>query len=271
MPQFSLPQTDISNNGWTPVGAGSLSGCLNDVPNSDATYVASNPSPTGDTFEVKLAGVAWPDPNDPTPTTLTVRLLDTLAGSDAPPQATIVLLQGQTPLASWVVSPPSGFESYTFTVASSVLQQITNYNDLRVRVTAGPVSDGCCNNMPPALHFTVSGPFGGTPGCTCWPDSVTILMAWDAVNRYWFGTLKTCDEGGGTTTYTLRCISAPPTLTYSMTLRTDLGGGGPYNSLSVSCSNPLEIDFAINGQTSIYPTPFYVSPNCYANNAKVTL
>jgi hypothetical protein len=38
MPQFARPQVDISNSGpWVPVGAGSLSDCLNDVPNSDAT------------------------------------------------------------------------------------------------------------------------------------------------------------------------------------------------------------------------------------------
>jgi hypothetical protein len=46
-------------------------------------------------------------------------------------------------------------------------------------------------------------------------------------------------------------------------------GGNPYSSLNVSCGSPLEIDFAINGQTS-QAYEFVVSPNYFAANAKVT-
>jgi hypothetical protein len=53
---------------------------------------------------------------------------------------------------------------------------------------------------------------------------------------------------------------------------TDATGNGAvtsYSSLNVSCGNPLQIDFAINGQTS-QPYAFAVSPNYFAANARVT-
>ncbi len=250
MAQLSRPQIDISNNGWTAVpapGAGEknpLSNRLNDVPNSDSTYVVSSPSPQGDSFIVRLAGLAWPNPNDPTPTTLTVRLLNTTAGASSgaggTAPATVVLFQGTTVLASWPLSPPSSFADYTFTLGSNVLSKITNYAILNVEVIAGPVSNTCC---PPALPAILHATFGGgTDGCSCL-DGLSVPLAWNARSQEWIGGFSGC--GAAPSTMLFSCVSAGPPLQFTLT--SDSGGGCLFaggESSSATCSPTFSVTFS---------------------------
>jgi hypothetical protein len=253
MPQLSRPQIDISNSGWTAVPAPApgennpLSDRLNDVPNSDNTYVVSSPSPQGDGFEVKLAGLAWPDPNDPTPTTLTVRLLDTTGGSTA---SYVFLLQGGMVIAAWPVTATSSFQDYTFTLGSTVLQQITNYADLRVQVYAGSIPNTCCpSGVPPLLYATFS---NGTGNCTCL-DGLTVPLVWNPVAGQWLNqAFSAC--GLANQSLALSCTPGPTWTLYSGCIQTAV-------TAHFTCS-PFQINFVgaigsfcCTGTVSVTMTP----------------
>ncbi len=127
------------------------------------------------------------------------------------------------------------------------------------------VQDGCCNNLPSTLHLTLS-TITGSGTCLCWASSTSVKLTWNSTTQEWFGSLTPCDQAGGTTTYTLKCVNNLYVLTYS---NSPSGGNASYNRVSTNCSTP-EIDFAVNGQTSSGSTGVAVSPNCNAKNAKVT-
>jgi hypothetical protein len=240
MAQLSRPQTDISNSGWTavpPPGAGEtnpLSKRLNDFPNSDSTYVVSNPSPQGDSFTVKLAGLAWPNPNDPTPTILTVRLLNTAAGASSSAggtaPATVVLFQGNTVIASWPLSPPSSFMDYPLTLGSDVLSKITNYANLYVEVIAGPVSNTCC---PPALPDILHATFGVSVNpCSCL-NNLSVPLAWSASLGQWIGAFSGCGTAPTTILFTCASPGDPPTFQLTFLPGGCLSAGGA--SVDATC------------------------------------
>jgi hypothetical protein len=138
----------------------------------------------------------------------------------------------------------------------------------------GAIQDGCCNTLSAVVYLTVSGITGSSWGnpCACWPGSTTVSLSWVASRRLWSGSLSPCDASETTSEFTLACtgIAAPPNPpVYTLTVQ--VGATIPYRSLGVLC-NPVEIDFAINGQTSSSPfgSGVYVSPNCFGANAKVT-
>jgi hypothetical protein len=131
------------------------------------------------------------------------------------------------------------------------------------------IQDGCCNTLPAVVYLTVSDVTDQRNGNNvCWPASVTVALAWNALVGTWSGSLAPCDAPGTTMQFLLRCQDVNP-LTYTMISAQGGGGFIPYASLSVRCSDPLEIDFAVNGQTS-QGYEFFVSPNYAAANARVT-
>lgn len=133
----------------------------------------------------------------------------------------------------------------------------------------GAIQDGCCNTLPAVVYLTVSGVTDqGNGGNGCWPPSISIPLSWFAPGGWWSGSLSPCDAPGTSTQFTLRCLASSP-LTYTMTVATGGGGLAPYVSLAADCSNPPEIDFAVNGHTS-QPYELFVSPNYAAANARVT-
>lgn len=161
---LSRPVADISNLGWTLappvlpyVPDGIYARLFEWQPDDDTTYVENAASPLGDTFEVLFAGV--PLPKAGLDGQLTVRLRSTASGGQVP--ATVLLLQGGQTLAATSVYPGPGtdYQDVTLPLPASLLAQITDFTDLRLRVTAGGVTVTCSPRpLPLVLHGTITSP-----------------------------------------------------------------------------------------------------------------
>jgi hypothetical protein len=162
MPQVALPRSDIFDNGWTPTPVYSQ---------LDAgSPVTSSTNPQGDSFEVKLDALAYPDSG---PQTLTVRLQAT--GSPPFPNVTILLLQGTRVIAYQIVQPTAAFADYTITLSADESRWITDYTDLRVEVRAGLALTTGCSQLPNgAAQSFILYPTGITPN---------LCPACDELNR----------------------------------------------------------------------------------------
>jgi hypothetical protein len=186
--------------------------------------------------------LAWPQPGQQT---LTVRLRKTDTGDLG---ATIKLMQGSTLIAFVNVAPTEDFEDYVLTLTDAQIRSITDYTDLRVRVTAGyPIQADCCPNaLPDVLVGTVS---DRTGSCVCLPG--TVVLAWnDVMNVYqapedW--PQATC---GFDTLMYLACPLGGADLS-DWTLSDDggLANNSPHPSAGSSCS-PLSLVFdCVAGRT----------------------
>src|SRR6516165_9733595 len=196
MPQIARPkqytpaQPDVSQGLWTPTPIYPNINALNFDPN-DQKFVTSG-NVTGDTFEDLLSGMAWPDLTNPLET-LTVRLKKTDSASIG---ATIKLMQGATLIAFLNVHPTTSFANYVLTLTQSQISVITNYADLRVRVTAGfiTVQVPCCPNpVPEVLNATITGGY-----------SLSFALLYNSTAGVWNGTSGAlCNNP---TNWALKCL-----------------------------------------------------------------
>jgi hypothetical protein len=149
--QVAWPVADDLTGNWGPTP---VYPHVNGPAPHDGSPAATADLTDGDSFEVKLAGLAWPSAG---PQVLKVRL----AGDGATP-VSVALLQGGQVIAAATFTPPSSWQTYTLTLTDAQKAQISNYADLHV-VVAGPVQTPCCPNpLPATLHGTLRGGLSGT-------------------------------------------------------------------------------------------------------------
>jgi hypothetical protein len=168
MAQKSWPISEVSNLGWTPTPVHQP---INELVANDTSLVSSSGN-QGDSFVVGLRGLAWPAPGT---RKLTVRLKKTDAGNLP---VYVTLLQGNTPVAAGVYQPTLSLLDYVMTLTQDEAALISDYNALRVRVTAGnSVSVDCCSEkLPEVLQATLSNKIGD-PGWLNLPNS--FYLVWD--------------------------------------------------------------------------------------------
>jgi hypothetical protein len=147
MPQIARPVADISFGTWThPVWEE-----IDEIQPTDTTFTTSG-NVDGDTFEVDLTPMANPGSQaDVNPLTLSVRLCAT-AGTNS--RVTVTLLEAGVPIAYRVVPAnqiTTSFRTFSWTLTTTEVRGITQYDLLSLRVTAGfATALGC-------------GPFGAVP------------------------------------------------------------------------------------------------------------
>jgi hypothetical protein len=140
MSQKSRPVSDVSTGLWTPVPV--FPQVNEEVPNA-GTVVTSSDDPQGDTFEVRLAPLAWPIPG---PQQLTVSLGKS---GPEPVEIKVWLLQGTAIIASTHTTIDGASGGVTITLSDTEKNSITDYTDLRVRVQARVrVLVPCCGDIP---------------------------------------------------------------------------------------------------------------------------
>jgi hypothetical protein len=130
-PQKVQPASDISTGGWTSSLGGALYDALNETTQDDGDYVYSPNNPTTETFEVKLAAMS--DPLSSAGHILRIGL----AALNLDTTFDLKLVQGTTVLDSWsetVTAGTTATRSRTFD--ASVANAISDYTDVRIRVTA---------------------------------------------------------------------------------------------------------------------------------------
>jgi hypothetical protein len=138
MPQVSRPFADVLTGNWKPVPVYTE---INELNADDSTLVTSS-AVAGDSFEVSLSPLAMPEQF--APQNLSVRLRKT---SPSPGRATITLLQGSAPVAYRIVVPTQTFTTYTFSLTTAEMNNITNLAALNLQVRSG---------------------FATAPGCATW-------------------------------------------------------------------------------------------------------
>ena len=150
MSQYGRPITDITNVGWIPIPVYAQ---IDEVSPDDGDYVISSADPGTSSFEVRLTELAQPEFGSHT---LSVRLDKTDLG-DLP--VTIELLQGGSVVATRLVPTPTlSFHTYDFTLTDIEIGAITDYANLRLRVTV--TSQG--NSSSSSATSDQSGTSGGS-------------------------------------------------------------------------------------------------------------
>jgi hypothetical protein len=222
MSQNSRPTEDISNSGWTPM-TGYYRMINEATPDDAASVVVSGLNPQGSFFEVLLADLAWPDNRVSNIYTLTVRLQKT--GSDNVP-VTIALVQGITIIGATVVQPTTAFGNYGFQLTPAQIQAITNYTDLRLRVTAGITTQNCpfCQSNSACSSYLAS--FSGFTGSLSYLNGASLALpylnlatgafqacAYGTYDSYgYFYSLALCSSNDNTKFWIQFQIFAPPSL-----------------------------------------------------------
>jgi hypothetical protein len=122
------PASDISLGSWTPSAGGTLFGVIDEVTADDADYAVSG-SGSADTMEIKFGGVLSPSAD-------TGHVVSYRIKADAAVNMTVALYCGATLIKSWSHSPaPTSFTPYDQPLSTVEADSITNYADLRLRVT----------------------------------------------------------------------------------------------------------------------------------------
>jgi hypothetical protein len=132
--QSAGPSTDITTTGWTATGGtGTLASAIDEFPADDADYITSPGNPSGSVAECKFP--SFTDPSFSTGHRLDYRVRVRNAGSYT---VVVGVYQGTTLIAS--TSHTSGlttsFQDFTLTLSGAEADAISDYTDLRVRVTA---------------------------------------------------------------------------------------------------------------------------------------
>lgn len=125
--QYGRPIADISVGGW---GNTPLWDKVDEVtPDDGTTQIQTGNQPSNDTCEVRLSAVS--DPLIDSAHTLRVRAYTTGAGS-----ITYGLYQGATQIASQTSVLGGAYATFAINLTTEQVAAITNYADLRVRLTA---------------------------------------------------------------------------------------------------------------------------------------
>lgn len=180
MGQESRPSADVTVGGWLPTP---LWEKIKETPPPDTVAVSSRSDGQFDSFEVKLAGMAWPKYRDAGTHKLTVRLKKT--GPDAG-DVVVALLQGSARVAKRVFLAGTTYQDFVMNLSAAEVAQITNYNDLRLKVVGGrPLVPCCPNTLPLVLNATFSGALAALG---------TVSMDFD--DPYWVGDYTACAVNG---------------------------------------------------------------------------
>ena len=130
-----------SSLGGAPLGGGEytptdLFSVVNEEMPSDADYIQSVVNPTHAPFELKLGNMV--DPGIHTNHKLTIRLRKSLASGNH--SAKIQLFDGSTLITEFIeLNLTEHFTNKEFSLSEVEASNITNYNNLRVRIIANPV------------------------------------------------------------------------------------------------------------------------------------
>lgn len=141
MAQFSRPDADVQQNGWTLNGGPStVFECIDGVSASDSDYIEADTTSDG-IAEVDISTVT--DPVSNINHTVRVRMQNT-GGGGAPERIDVHLYEGgtlrATPFANFATADAFNTETYTLTTGEA--DSITSYSTLRLRFTPTALGGG---------------------------------------------------------------------------------------------------------------------------------
>lgn len=127
-----FPGSDIAAGGWTTsTGSGTLASMIDESTEDDSDYIKSALNPSADLAEVKFLNVQ-------TPNSALNHTISYAIKGDAATNITVSLVCNTTVIKTWTHSPaPTTFTRYDQTLTSTEAGTISDYSNLRLRITAG--------------------------------------------------------------------------------------------------------------------------------------
>jgi hypothetical protein len=224
MSQQARPIADISAGNWLTAP---LYSKIGESSPSDSDYVSVT-NPNADTFEVLLSTIFSP-PWIKGSKFLKVRLRRTTT-TIVP--VVLELMQGNTRIARRAVTPDQSFGEYDLALRQAEINSITNYSNLRLRVSAScpSIATSCCPGV--LLGNVLFGRISNKTGnCVCMPDYVE--MHYGGFGGSWAGDALGCSSPSS---WTVHCKN-DDTWAFNAT---NLAGDMP--PVSVQC-DPFELDY----------------------------
>jgi hypothetical protein len=171
--QYARPASTVTIGTWTDQAGGTtnIHTTLDETSADDADYVRSVLSPAGAAYETALSSI--PDPASSTTHVLRYRLRKEAAGNAM--AVAVALMEGATQRAAWTESDiGTAWATVERTLTGGEADSITNYADLRVRLTA-------TETAPAAVSYVGSGAavFTATSGATMAPQAPAGRQAGD--------------------------------------------------------------------------------------------
>ena len=154
MAQVVRPVSDVSTGSWTPTPV--YQQIDETDPDNSTTEVTSGNDPTTEIFEVK-----FPKLEPPVAGTHVLKVRLKRTGSSEDVWALVQLMQGNRQVAAkGVKNPATSYETTELTLTDDEVNRITDYEDLRLSVTA--MTPGACiycttGTVQPAYKITFSG------------------------------------------------------------------------------------------------------------------
>jgi len=126
------PLTDITTSGWTKVNGATYSAAVNESITDDTSYDESPVAPSSSVIEWKLAAGSFPGSTGGHIVTVRMEAVSAVSSS-----VTCALVQGTTIISSSTFTNiSSSYTDYSWTLTPTEASNITDYTDLRIRVTA---------------------------------------------------------------------------------------------------------------------------------------
>jgi hypothetical protein len=139
MPQFARPSSDVTTTNWTrSTGTNAYYTYVEETTADDNDYLQTTVTNSG--LELGLSSVT--DPVSSSGHIVRIRTWST--GGAAAEGRTILLLQGSTTIATVATGNPTRTvgSQVNFTLTSAQADSITDYSNLRIRVTATTLGSG---------------------------------------------------------------------------------------------------------------------------------
>lgn len=126
-----VPTSTVSSTGWITTGAADPHLAVDETSSSDIDFVTSPDSPTNSVLELQFNGVTDPQAN--TDHIVSYRI-NAVGGSHS---VRVSLMEGTVERAFWLHTDlTDSFQTFMQILTITEADSITNYNDLRIRVTA---------------------------------------------------------------------------------------------------------------------------------------
>ncbi len=125
------PGSDITLGGWTSNSAGALYAAVDEISPSSVEYIQSGLNPSGDVCELKFLNVQTPSSNTGITVSYSIK-------GDASTVLVVDFVCGSTIIKTWTHNPaPSVYTRYDQALSSVEAATVTNWPDVRLRLTAG--------------------------------------------------------------------------------------------------------------------------------------
>ena len=173
MTQYARPDSDVSDGNWLNSADNNtnLYSYVDESSVNDSDYIYADDQ-WGST-EICILGLGdVTDPSSAADHKITVRALENMGFGGV--DLNVILQQGTTTIRSHTFNPSSGFANYTTTLTSSQANAITDYSDLRIKISATDQMGSEATTQVSWAYFEC--PDASAPSATATPEAFLLFL-----------------------------------------------------------------------------------------------